>query len=370
MDQSGLPRIRIGIAGGGLIAQAVHLPTLRELDDRYEVVGLADPSPAVRARVAARHGIPATYAGHRELLDRAGADALLVCAPNGLHAEIVLDALDAGHHVLVEKPLCLTVEDADRIAERRDAVGRVVQVAYMKRFEPAYEALRDGLLEAAPEILHVSTLTVDPGLSAQFRPPNFVPATGVPAPVAERVAELTAAQACSAAGAGDAAEVAAFSDAFLGALVHDVNAVHGLLARPPVRVLDAFAAPDGTSAGGTVELGGGARWTMAWLLASRAGRFTETLSLVCDDGVRTLRFPAPYIRGAPAEVSFERASGAAGALCTSGGSYADAYTRELEHFHACVTTGEPCRTPPEQARADIDLLARMFRAHLEARVAA
>ncbi len=73
---------------------------------------------------------------------------------------------------------------------------------------------------------------------------------------------------------------------------------------------------------------------------------------------------------APAEVRFERACGSSGALRTAGGAYADAYTRELEHFHACVTAGERCRTPPEQARADIDLLGRMFRAHLESRVAA
>ncbi|HEX8101657.1 MAG TPA: Gfo/Idh/MocA family oxidoreductase [Solirubrobacteraceae bacterium] len=368
MDHSGRPRIRLGIAGGGLISQVVHLPTLRQLDDRFEVVGLADPSPAVRERVAARHGIARTFADHRQLLAQTAADALLVCAPNGLHAEITLDALDAGLHVLVEKPLCLTVEDADRIAERRDAAGRVVQVAYMKRFDAAYEALRDGMLEASPEVLHVSTLTVDPGLSAQFRPPGFVPATGVPAPVAQHVAEATAAQALSAAGAETPADVAAYSDACLGALVHDVNAVHGLLCRPPARVIDGFAGPD--AAGGTVEIGGGARWTMAWLLAPRAGRFSETLRLVCDDGVRTLRFGAPYLRNAPAEVRFERACGAVGALRTAGGSYADAYTRELEHFHDCVTAGTPCRTPPEQARADVDLLARLFRAHLEARVAA
>ena len=53
----------------------------------------------------------------------------------------MLDALDAGLHVLVEKPLCLAPADADAIAARAQQRGRVVQVGYMKRFDPAYERL-------------------------------------------------------------------------------------------------------------------------------------------------------------------------------------------------------------------------------------
>ena len=72
-------------------------------------------------------------------------DAVLVCSPNETHAEVVLDALAAGAHVLVEKPLCLTERDAARIVTARDRAGLVVQVGYMKRFDPAYEALLDDL---------------------------------------------------------------------------------------------------------------------------------------------------------------------------------------------------------------------------------
>jgi predicted dehydrogenase len=314
--------VRIGVVGAGLVATTVHLPLLRALDDRFEVVALADPDPARRDRAARRFGVPRGHAHHRDLIDAGGLDALLVCSPSDAHAETVLDALTAGLHVLVEKPLCLTLEEADAILAARGAL--TVQVGYMKRFDPAYEALLDEL----PEVVHhISTATYDPGLAARFGFP--------PVPVRD-----------------------AYADAFLGALVHDVNAVHGVLERlgtAPWRVIDGGCTADGRVATGTVALPGGARWTMAWMLLPGVGDFREEIALYADDGVRALSFPAPYLLGAPT-VYTRAVAGARRAW----GTWEEAYARQLEHFHRCVTEGEPCRTPPEQARADIDLLARIY----------
>ena len=200
-------RLRIGIVGAGLVAQVVHLPQLAALDSRFDVAAIAEPDEAVRARVAARHGIGIACRDHRELIARGAADALLVCSPDLTHAAIVLDALAAGLHVLVEKPLCLTLEDADRIVAERDRTGLVVQVGYMKRYDPAYEALQGDVADDPPELLHVASVTYDPGLAAEFGPAGAV----------DRPA-----------------------DPFLGALVHDVNAVHGLLGAGG-RPVDGFA---------------------------------------------------------------------------------------------------------------------------------
>jgi predicted dehydrogenase len=94
--------IRIGIVGGGLRTQVAHLPALRSLDALFGVAALADPSRAVREALAARYGIARTYADHAALLEQRGLDAVLVCSPSGTHAQVVLDALAAGLHVLVE----------------------------------------------------------------------------------------------------------------------------------------------------------------------------------------------------------------------------------------------------------------------------
>jgi predicted dehydrogenase len=303
------------VVGAGLVAQAVHLPQLVGLDERFEVAGLAEPDDAVRRQVANRYGIGVACRDHRELIERGAAEALLVCSPDATHAEIVLDALDAGLHVLVEKPLCLTTADADRIVDARDRAGLVVQVGYMKRFDPAYEAM---LADEPLELLHVSSATYDPGLAAEFGPP----------------------------GASDRP-----ADVFLGALVHDVNAVHGLLGTRG-RPVDGFARPDGRAAGGTVVLEDGVRWTLAWLRVDGLGDFRQRIVLYGADEVCELEFPAPYLHKAPTVYRRRTRGGAT----LERRSWRESYVRQLEHFHDCVVTGATCRTPPEQARADIELL--------------
>jgi predicted dehydrogenase len=327
------PVLRVGVVGAGLIAQVVHLPALRALSGRFVIAGIADPSAVARDALAVRYGVPGV-ADHRALLDRAGLDAVLVCSPNGTHAEVTLDALDAGLHVLVEKPLCVTLADADRIDARAHKRDRVVQVGYMKRFEPAFESLLDAL-DAAPaaRLRHLTTTTIDPGLAGAMAPPGLVPP------------------------ANGALPADPFSDVLLGALVHDVNLVHGMLDRlgiEVVRVADAIAGPAGAAA--TVELTGGARWSMAWLLEPGAGEFTEELVACTSAGVHRLSFPAPYQRPSAARHVHTSATGSGRWTAAATRGYADAYTRQLEHFHACVTAGAPCRTPVAQARRDIALL--------------
>ena len=359
--------LRVGVVGGGFIAQAVHLPLLRELPDLFSLRALAEPSRRVRESLAARHAIPHVHADHRALLDAGGLDAVLVCAPDGLHGPVALDALDAGLHVLVEKPLCLSAAGAERIAERAAAADRVVQVGYMKRFAPAYEALLDGLPRSEHELVHVSTLTCDPRLASRFAPRGLVTPTDVRPADAGAVLDATVRQAAEATGTDDPGLARAYAAAFAGALIHDINAVHGVLevlGAGSGEVVDAFGDPGAELAGGTVALAGGVRWSMAWMLIEGAGAFAEELRIYARDGTRTLRFPAPYVRAAAATFEHVRADGE-GLIrtCTAAG-HADLYERQLRHFHACVREGECCRTPPLQAGRDIALASALFRAWL------
>jgi predicted dehydrogenase len=322
--------VRLGIVGCGLITQLAHLPALA-LEGRFAVVGVADPSQRARAAVAARTGARA-YARHEDLLDREALDALLVASPNGTHARVVLDALAAGLHVLVEKPLCLTADDADRIVALTASRRRVVQVGYMKRHDPAYEAFRDRL-PAAQELRLIASVTVDPGIGERYRPDDFAAATDVDP---SRLDAETAVQVAAAIGDEDPRHVRPFSDAFLGALVHDVNLVLGLGVEP-TRVTDAASASDGSLAYGAWDVGG-ARWTAAWMLLPGADAFTEDVRAFAADGERRLSFPAPY----------------------EGPS--DSYRRQLAHFHDCVTKDEPCRTPASQGARDVALLTELYRA--------
>ncbi len=335
--------MRIGVVGGGLIAQVAHLPALRALDALYELVALAEPDAGVREAVARRYGIP-SRADHRDLLEEHDLDALLVCSPNGTHARVTLDALDARLHVLVEKPLCLSPRDAERVISLARARGRVVQVGYMKRYDPAYELLLEHAPAAGPLRL-ASTITVDPGIGTRLRPAGFA---------APRPGDDAAEQVADAIGSDDPRHVRPYSDAFAGALVHDVNLVLGV-AEGEWRVTDAARTDDGSLAYGAWA-SADARWTALWLHAPAVGTFSEELRLFGADGVLALRFPAPYHGSAPAQLRID------GEPRRCWAPSANAYVRGLEHFHACVTRGEPCRTPAEQGARDVALLAELYRA--------
>src|SRR5262245_30082686 len=130
-------RLRVGLVGAGLVGQAEHAFYLWEERERFDFVALADASPSVREALRARYGLTETHADISGLLG-IGLDAVVIAAPDALHPDLAIKALEAGLHVLCEKPLSLTLAGCDRIKAARDRAGRVLQVAYMKRHDPAF----------------------------------------------------------------------------------------------------------------------------------------------------------------------------------------------------------------------------------------
>jgi predicted dehydrogenase len=102
------------------------------------LAGIADPSPEARAKMAAELGVPA-HADHRELLGRV--DAVSVATPTALHHPIARDFLEAGAHVLVEKPITATAAEARELIALAAAKGRVLQVGHLERFNPVIVAV-------------------------------------------------------------------------------------------------------------------------------------------------------------------------------------------------------------------------------------
>jgi Oxidoreductase family, NAD-binding Rossmann fold len=355
--------LRIGVVGGGLIAQAMHLHYLAAKRNRFAITALAEPSLTVRDALGARYGIAGLHADHRSLVEAGDVDALVVCSPAGTHAEIVLAALGAGLHVFVEKPMCITLRDADAIVAERDRTGRVVQVGTMKRFDSAYERMLADLPDSAEALRYVSVVVSDPEFEPFFGPGEIVRGSDVPREVIEATARAEREQVEEAVGSGAPDVVLAFSESYLGSLVHDVNLVHGLLERMgeplPAQVVDGAWWAGGRSVTGALRLANGSRWDNAWIQLLEAFEYRESVTLYFADSVRSLVFPSPWQKHRPTIYRLdERRDGANAAREAM--SYEEAFSRELDHFHACVVDGETCRTPPEQARLDIEVLTAMF----------
>jgi len=357
-------KVRIGVVGGGLVAQAMHLQYLAAKPDRFSVDALAEPSQAVREALGARYGIRRLHADHRGLLDAGELDAAVVSSPAGTHAGVVLDALDAGLHVFVEKPMCITLRDADAIVAARERTGLTVQVGTMKRFDPAYEAMLAELPDTAGDLRYISVVVNDPEFEPFFTA-DEIARGDVPADVIEATRSAEREQVAEAVGSDDPDTVRAFSESYLGSMLHDLNVVHGLLERMaeplPAEVVDAAWWNEGRAVTGAVRLANGSRWDSAWIQLLDTFEYRESITLYFADSVRSLLFPSPWQKQRPTVYRrSERRDGANRAVETE--SYQEAFSRELDAFHACVVDGAECRTPPEQARLDIEVLTAMFHA--------
>jgi hypothetical protein len=351
------------VVGGGLIAQAMHLPYLSHLSDRFEVVAVVDPSARVREGVQRLFGLSAAYADHGELLARSDLDAVVIAAPAAAHAEIALAALEAGLHVFVEKPMCLTLAAADEIIDAAKRTGKVVQVGYMNRFDPAYERMRDELPASIDDLRYISVVINDPEFDPYFGIEDLVRGNDIPADVIERLKADEAAQVEAAVGAGDPETVRAFSDGFLGSLVHQVNLIHGLLERMGEGAAGTVIGGDWWASGraltGNIRLSNGARWDSAWIQLLTLQEYEERIVFFFEDSIRSLLFPSPWLKQSPT-VYRSSASADGGRAGRTFEAYEESFQRQLVHFHDCVVSGVECRTPPEQARTDIDVLTKMF----------
>jgi Oxidoreductase family, NAD-binding Rossmann fold len=355
-------RVRVGVVGCGMVAQAEHLQNLLQLSDRFRIAALADPSATVREAMGARYAVTSMHADYRALLED-DLDAVVISAPAATHAEVTIAALEAGLHVFVEKPLCIALADADRIIAARDRASRVVQVGYMKRFDPAWERMLAELPSSAGELRYIRVMCHDPEWVPFFAEGDIVKGPDVPADVVEATKRAESEQVEQAVRDGSEAAVFAFSDAYLGSMVHDVNVVHGLLEQLgeplPGRVVGAAWWANGRAITGSVELTNGARWDNAWIQLLDIREYREQVAFYFRDSLRQLTFPSPWLHQAPTRYERSEADGRDRVMRTYE-SHRESFVQELVHSHACITEGVECRTPPEQARLDIDLLTQMF----------
>jgi predicted dehydrogenase len=141
-------KVRVGCIGTGLICDLVHLPALK-LDERVDLVALCGRNRERTQQFADKHGIAATYTDYRDMIARAGLDAIVIASPDDLHYEMAMAALDAGLHVLCEKPLALHAADARAMYDKAEAKGVRHMSFFTYRWLPHYRYLRE-LLDQNP----------------------------------------------------------------------------------------------------------------------------------------------------------------------------------------------------------------------------
>jgi predicted dehydrogenase len=143
-----MSRTRVVLVGAGFIAD-IHAESYRRFVPDAELVGVYSRREDHARAFAQKHGIPRWFTNLDEALTREECDVVDICVPNHLHARITISAADAGKHVIIEKPLCLTLEEADEMIAACKARGRKLMYAEELCFAPKYERVRQLVREGA-----------------------------------------------------------------------------------------------------------------------------------------------------------------------------------------------------------------------------
>jgi predicted dehydrogenase len=340
----------VGVVGCGLIAQVMHLRYLGELADRFDVVAICDLSADALQFAADMYPNARAFTRWDELLSQR-LDVVLVLTP-GSHAPVAVAAAQAGAHVFVEKPMCVSVAEGREMVDAAERAGVRLMVGYMKRYDPAYEELARVLDRPSVRLARVTTLesplepyvahyplvrgSIEPELAAEL--------------AADEVRRVNAA-------VGDLDPVLkhAYRAVLLGSMIHELNAVRGLLGEPD-ELLFAHVWGDTRSVTAMLRFGG-AECVFSWVDLPGIARYEQELAFFGPDARATLTFPSPFLRSMPTRLVLE--GGVPGTPCSwrteRTVSYEEAFKRELVELHACIAEDREPRTPGADGLRDVAL---------------
>ncbi len=134
-------KLRWGVLGSARIVSKT-IPALQRTKNG-QVVGIASRTEGKARAAADKHRVPEVFGSYEALLASPNIDAVYIPLPNALHLEWILKSLDAGKHVLCEKPLAMSVAECEEIKRKADDTGLIVLEGFMYRFHPRFEKLQE-----------------------------------------------------------------------------------------------------------------------------------------------------------------------------------------------------------------------------------
>jgi predicted dehydrogenase len=154
-----MQKLRIGIIGAGGIATARHIPAFKQLNEVVDVTAVCDVNVEKAKQVQKQFEIPNIYENYVEMLPQV--DAVVICTPNKFHAEMSIAALNAGVHVLCEKPMAMNTRECEEMIKAKETSGKTLWIAYhyrwMKEAQAAKKVIEQGEI-GKPLVVRVKAL--------------------------------------------------------------------------------------------------------------------------------------------------------------------------------------------------------------------
>jgi len=353
-----MTKIKIGLVGLGEVAQIIHLPILQTYEDKFEIAAICDLSQELLSALGERYHVPVEhrYLDAEALAKQGDLDAIFVLNSDEYHTDAALAALEQGKHVFIEKPMCLTRQDAEAIIKARDEAGVQVMVGYMRRYSPAFVQAAEHV--RALEKINYARVRDIIGQNAQFIEqssvvlrPKDIPAEAMQ-DRAERASRLVKTA------IGDAPQNLVSTYRLLcGLSSHDLSAMRELLGMPK-RVIAArqwgfFLTVLFAYEGFTVTFETG---------IDHNRRFDAHIQVYGETKEIRVQYNTPYIRHLPTLLFLNETHGEAYEERVIRPTYTDAYTVELLHFYEIVTQHTQPKTSAEDFLHDLDLFEMIINA--------
>jgi predicted dehydrogenase len=341
--------VRIGMVGAGMVGQLAHLANFVQIPG-CRVAAVAELRLRLGQLAAARFGVPHVFASHREMLAAGAVDAVVVVTRRPATGPIVLEALEAGKHVLSEKPMAHTLEQGRRLVYAARTRKLVYAVGFMKRHDAGTAAARRQLdeLVGSGELGRIVFLRVwcfggqfngrsgASVMTEETRPDGLEQWPSAPdwIPPAQR---------------DDYAW-------FLNVFVHDLNVLRYFVGKTPrVRAVD-FDRDNGR-----VVLFDCGDYPAILEMAEQTGtEWNEGLEVVFEKGRLALAFPSPLIENKPAVVTVVRG----GETVSIPTEPSWSFHRQAEAFVADIVGRREPLASGADSLADLELAESIWRLHL------
>lgn len=346
--------IRVAIIGAGAVTSTIHLPIVTRRRDHFIIAGLYDLNADAVNALGERFAIPqsARFTDVDAMLAQPNVDAVLILN-SGTHAEFVVKALNAGKHVMCEKPLAYTKREIEQIRKAQAATGKHVMVGYMKTHDPAVRRAAE-LLKTDGPVHSVDVLVLHPSGDSQLATSEI--SVDRPDTPAEHIKLFTKMrQEVQREALGELADQIGdlYSEIIMGSLIHELSVLRALgVSIEGIDYVDRWPTDKSTSLIIQAHGKNGTRISMRWFYLDRFPEYQEEVRWISETASHHLLFPSPYFLRTPTRLNSMRSHGETKENLLST-NYYDGFEVELADFYESVTTGKQLGSTVDDAEKDL-----------------
>jgi len=341
-----MKKITVGVVGCGQIAQIAHLPYLQELP-QFEIGALCDISSKVVESLGEKYKVKHLFTDYRDMVKREDLDAILIANKN--HALPAIAAMEAGKHVLVEKPIAFNLKQADEMiaAAKRNKVK--LMVGYMKRYDPAFETAQK-IVTQMDGIFMIRVHDFAGTYQINHEIYDLVEASDLSPEIIEETRKQDQADMLQDIGT-DRLDLLDAHDIMIHLAIHDINALHGLYGLP--QKLVAASLFDSNIVTALFQYANNVHvvWESGSIIT--LVEWDEQIRVWGKDKRIEIRFPFPYLKNAPTLLLIDENDGSAAIKKQITCSFDEAFKREWRHFYDCIVYDHQPRTSAVEAREDL-----------------